>query len=174
MHKHQGTFETRHSFQKVQGVHTTTKIERKDINKPALTTKTCHASFPLIISSHHIPLLCCHGPSTVRRESTHAVTAGLSVATPTTRPHAFPGTTGPGPCDSLVPPSPNPNPARQVRDHVTRPMQPDDVQRICCTCCLPEMRWKTHFRLPTKLRLHSPTLDSSGSPFSILPPNSET
>ena len=25
-----------------------------------------------------------------------------------------------------------------------------------CSCCLYETRWKTHFRLPTKLRLHSP------------------
>ena len=33
---------------KAQGVHTTTKIEGKDINRPAQTTKTCHASFPLI------------------------------------------------------------------------------------------------------------------------------
>ena len=29
----------------------------------------------------------------------------------------------------------------------------------------------THFRLPTKLRHHSPTLGSLGSPFSIHPPN---
>ena len=27
-----------------------------------------HASFSLIVSSHHIPLLCCHGPSTVREQ----------------------------------------------------------------------------------------------------------
>ena len=38
------------------------------MHRPAQTTKTCHASFPLIVSSHHIPILCCHGPSTVRGE----------------------------------------------------------------------------------------------------------
>ena len=30
--------------------------------------ETCRASFPLTVSSHHIPFLCCHGPSTVRGE----------------------------------------------------------------------------------------------------------
>ena len=33
------------------GVHATIKIERKDIYRPAQTTKTCHASFPLIVST---------------------------------------------------------------------------------------------------------------------------
>ena len=61
-----GTFETRHSFQKgTRRIHCK-KMERKDNNKPAQTTPTCHASFPLIVSSHHIPLLSSHGPSTVR------------------------------------------------------------------------------------------------------------
>ena len=107
---------------KAQDVHTT-KIERKDINMPAQTTKTCHACFPLVASSHHTPLLCCHGPSTVRGEHS-SVTAGLSVATPTTRPHPFPGTACPGPCGRLVPPLPTPNPARKERpchlSHATR------------------------------------------------------
>ena len=51
-----------------QGVHATTKKERKDIHRPAQITKTCHTSFPLIVSSHHRPLPCCHCPSTMRGE----------------------------------------------------------------------------------------------------------
>ena len=49
---------------------------------------------------------------------------------PTTRPHAFPGTACPGPCDNSMPSSQAPNPSRRERDLVTKPMQPDDVQRI--------------------------------------------
>ena len=44
------------------------KIERKDTNRPAQSTKTRHASFSLTVSSHHIPLLGCHSPSTVREK----------------------------------------------------------------------------------------------------------
>ena len=51
---------------KVHALHQ--KLKGRDSNKPAQTTKTCHASFPLVVSSHHIPLLSCHGPSTVRGE----------------------------------------------------------------------------------------------------------
>ena len=40
-----------------------------------------------------------------------------------------------------------------------------------CTHCPLESHWRTQFRLPTKLRLHSPTLDSLSSPFPIPLPN---
>ena len=51
VHKHKGTFETRHSFQK--GTRCTHCYKNwKDTNKPAQSTKTGHASFPLIVSSH--------------------------------------------------------------------------------------------------------------------------
>ena len=53
---------------KAQGVFATRKIEKKDTDRPAQTTQTCHASFPLIVSPHHNPLLICHGPSKVRGE----------------------------------------------------------------------------------------------------------
>ena len=80
-----------------------------------------------------------------------------------TRLHAFPDTACPGPRGSLVPPLPTVNPARKKRScHCTHSMR-------CCTCCLCKIRWKTHFRLPTKFHLLSPTLDSLGSPFSIFP-----
>ena len=58
-HKHKGTFEMTgitHSNE-AQGVHTTTKIERKDTNRPAQSTKTCHTFLLTSVSSHHIPLL---------------------------------------------------------------------------------------------------------------------
>ena len=61
IHKHQARLKHDAQSKEAQGVHTTTKLERKDINRPAQTTQTCHASFPLVVSSHRIPLLCCHG-----------------------------------------------------------------------------------------------------------------
>ena len=63
-----GMFETRRTFQKRHKVYALPKIEGKDINRPARTTKTCLASFPLVVASHQIPLLSCHGASTVRGE----------------------------------------------------------------------------------------------------------
>ena len=55
--KHKGTFETRRSYQKKEHkVYIRQQnFERKDINRPAQTTKTCHASFPLV--AHPSPLL---------------------------------------------------------------------------------------------------------------------
>ena len=45
-------------------------IERKDTNKPAQTTQTCHASLPSsFISSHHNPVLNCHCTSTEREKT---------------------------------------------------------------------------------------------------------
>ena len=64
-------------------------------------------------------------------------------------------------------------PLQEERDFATRPIQPDDVQRIFVHSVFPRATGRTHFRLPTKLRLHSPTLDSLGSPFSIRSPGQE-
>ena len=65
---------------------------------------------------------------------------------------------------------------QEKRDLVTRHTQPDDVQRIVAHIAFSGATGRrepqrTHFRLPTKLRLHSPTLDSLGSTFSIRLPN---
>ena len=69
IHKHLGTLETRRSFQKgTRCTHYNNKLKRKIPTGPPQTTKTCHASFPPTVSSHHVPLLCYHGPSTVRGE----------------------------------------------------------------------------------------------------------
>ena len=98
---------------KAQGVHTTTKIERKTCAHPF------HLLFPLTTT---LSLAVTARP--MRDKSTHAVTAGLSVATSTTRPHAFSGTACPGPCGSSRPPLPTPYPSRKARSchqaHTTR------------------------------------------------------
>ena len=52
VHKHKCTFETRHPFQKSTRCTHYDKIERKDTNRAAQSTKTCHASFSLVVSSH--------------------------------------------------------------------------------------------------------------------------
>ena len=61
---------------------------------------------------------------------------------------------------------------QEKRDLATRPIQPDDVQRLVTYVAF-SSHWKTLFRPPTKLRHHSPILDSLGSPFSIPPPDLE-
>ena len=64
-----GTFETKriaHS-KKAQGCsHCDKTSMKKDSNRPAQSTETCHASSPHVVSSHHIPLHSCHCPSTER------------------------------------------------------------------------------------------------------------
>ena len=65
---------------------------------------------------------------------------------------------------------PTPTPARKERSchqaHATRRRA-----TLGYTHCLHESGWRTHLHPPTKLRLHSPTLDSLGSPSSIRPPH---
>ena len=53
---------------------------------------------------------------------------------------------------------------QEERDLVTKSIQADDVQRIVA-----HIAFSRAFRLPTMLRLHSPTLDSLGNPFSPRP-----
>ena len=61
----------------------------------------CFLSTSCFLSPHLSPLLSrpAHG---------ERVTAGLLVASPTSRPHSIPGTACPGPCGSSVPPLPTP------------------------------------------------------------------
>ena len=119
----------RHSFQEGQGVHTTTKL--KNGYPPAcLDHKDLSHLLSTSVFSHHNPLLGCHSPSTVKEKYSSRDSRPLNSIKPTTRPHTFPGTACPGPCHSQVPPLPAPNPAGKKRDLATRPMQPDDVQRI--------------------------------------------
>ena len=68
IHKHKGTLETRHSFQTGTGcTQHNQKLKGRTPTGP-LNHQDLGASFPLIVSSHHNPLLSCHGPSKVRGE----------------------------------------------------------------------------------------------------------
>ena len=79
--------------------------------------------------SHHISTPLVSQPVRGERKDYLAVPQRLLWQT---RPHASPGTASPGPCDNLTPPSQAPNPSKRERerDLVTRPIQPDDVQRF--------------------------------------------
>ena len=112
----------------------------------------------------HNSLLSCLSPSTVRGKYSCRDSRPLGQGHPT-RPHAFPGTTCQGHvatqshlCQLPI--------LQEKRDLATRPIQPDDVQRIVAHIAFSRATGR-HFRLPTKLRLRSPTLDSLGSPFSL-------
>ena len=49
-------------------------------------------------------------------------------------------------------------------------LSPSPCNPTTCNASLHTLLSRSLFRLPTKLRLHSPTLDYLGSPFSFLPP----
>ena len=85
-----------------------TKSARKDTNKSAQSTKTSHASCSLSVSSHHIPLLSCHGPSTVRGEHSGRDSRPLGSITQLISWHR--------PCDNSMPPLPAPNPAAILQE----------------------------------------------------------
>ena len=107
---------------KAQGVHTTTKNERKNTNRPAQSTKTCHASFSLIVSSHH-------NPSTVRGEHSCRDSGPLGSITPLPGLVRFLAQHVQGHVAAQGHLSQLPI-LQENRDLVTRPTQPDDVQRF--------------------------------------------
>ena len=140
------------------------RIPTGPLSPPRPATLPSHLLLPLTTS-----LLCCHGPSTVRGEHSCRDSWLLGRHHPTTRPHSFSGTACPGPCGSLVPPLPTPNAAEKERS-----CHQDTWQRIIAHVAFTRGGSKTYLNHPTKFRLHSPTLDSLGSPFSILAPSSGT
>ena len=103
------------------------KLERKDTNRPAQSTKTCHTPLSTIVSSHHNPLL--RGPSTVREgfsccdnKPLNGITQlpGLTrFLTQHVQGHV---TAHCHLCQLAI--------LLEKRDVVTRPIQPDNVQRI--------------------------------------------
>ena len=93
-------------------IYTTNKrhtFERKNTLIPCETACRSHSSF-FFCFSHHIPLLHCHGQSTVRERLSLAVTVGSpGSGNPATKPHACPGPIYPGQRGSSRPPSPVPS-----------------------------------------------------------------
>ena len=75
------TFETRRSFQKgTRRTHCNQKLKGRTPTGPLKPPRPAALPFRLIVSSHHIPLLSCHGPSTVRGE--HSCRDSLGSITP--------------------------------------------------------------------------------------------
>ena len=94
--------------------------KKKDTNRPAQSSNACHTFLLTSISSHHIPLLHRHRPSTVRERLSCCDKEPLGSNRPATRPHAVPGTTYPGRCGSSRPPLQVPNLPRRVKSvHLT-------------------------------------------------------
>ena len=122
IHNHKSTFETRHS-KKAQGV-LTRHNSKKDTNRPAQSTKTCHTSFSLIVSSHHNPLLSCHSPSVREGISCNDSRPLGSV----TQPGLVHFLACPGQCGKSMPPLPAPNPSRReiLRPSPCNPMTCSD------------------------------------------------
>ena len=83
----------------------------KDPDEPAQLKTACR-SHSFFLFSHHISTPLESQPVHGERKANLAVTLRLLWQHhPTTRPHAFPGTTHPGQCNNLTPPSQAPNPS---------------------------------------------------------------
>ena len=158
---------------KAQGVHSTTKFEKKDISRPAQSTKTCHAIFSLAVSSHHLHLLSRQGPSTVREGTSCRGSRPLGCITQqpglmhflaqhvqghvTTQSHL---------CQLPV--------LQEKRDLATRPMQLDNVQRIVAHIAFTRAAGGHTFVFRPSFAFTLPHWTLLGSPLSIRPPKSRT
>ena len=112
--------------------------KKRETDRPAQSTETCHTFLPASISSHHIPLPYCQSPSMVRggflavtipQESysgtVNTVKEGspATLSSPNTHPFCL-GRDGPLPCGSSMPLVPAPNPReRALPFHLTNPAQ---------------------------------------------------
>ena len=149
----------RHTFQKKHKVHTTTKL-KKGYQQACSDHKDLPHLLSTSVSSHHNPLLSCHSPCRVREGISCRDSRSLCTIT------QLPGLMHflaqhvqghVGLCQLPI--------LQAKRDLVTRPIQPDDLQRLAARIAFSGAT-QGHTP-PTTIRLHFPALDSLGSPFSI-------